>query len=132
MNNLLPLGGGAFRTRWTATLCSSRTIMTLTWHGKFRGPDFAPVTFELSMVTSDRLQDSKGRRIPTVLAKPMSEREQSAAEANHRGDEDGLLVALLDHPGASYTGIADALRWMMFTSITLPLNPTRSVAGESR
>ena len=74
-DNLLPRGGGAFLNEVDGNLTSKRddTLVELHWAGKFRGPDFAPMTFQLRSVTHERLKDSKGRPIPTVLCEPISE-----------------------------------------------------------
>jgi hypothetical protein len=61
--------------------------------------------------TAPALKDSKGRPIPTVVAKAMNERERSEAEANTRSDEDILLIAIAEHDRASYAGLATALGW---------------------
>jgi AAA domain len=113
-NNLLPRGGGAFIAEMDGnlTLSKSDSVVTLQWQGKFRGPDFAPVPFLLSTATTETLKDSKGRTIPTVIAKAMSEREQSDAEASSRGDEDSLLIAIADNERASFAGLATALGWV--------------------
>jgi hypothetical protein len=50
-------------------------VATLHWQGKFRGPDFAPVPFQLVTAMSEAIKDSKkGRTIPTIIAKPMMRR----------------------------------------------------------
>jgi AAA domain len=112
--NLLPRGGGAFIAEVDGNLTCSKsdTVVTLHWQGKFRGPDFAPVPFNLSTATTDALKDSKGRPIPTVIAKSLSERERSDAEANSRSDEDALLIAIADNERASMSGLATALQWL--------------------
>src|SRR5262249_29869039 len=72
-DNILPRGGGAFLAEVDGNLTLSKTDTVVTMHhqGKFRGPDFAPIPFMLSSVTTPTLKDSKGRTIPTVVAKPM-------------------------------------------------------------
>jgi hypothetical protein len=113
-NGLLPRGGGAFIAEVDGNLTATKSdeVATLHWQGKFRGPDFAPVPFQLVTTTSEAIKDSKGRTIPTVIAKPMSEGERSAAEAATRSDEDALLIAIAAHDRASMAGLADALRWI--------------------
>jgi AAA domain/Toprim domain len=119
-NNLLPRGGGAFIAEMDGnlTLSKSDTVVTLHWQGKFRGPDFAPIPFLLSSATTEMLKDSKGRTIPTVIAKAMSERERSDAEANSRNDEDALLIAIADNDRASMASLATTLQW--FTKDSKP------------
>jgi hypothetical protein len=111
--NLLPKGGGSFLNEvdGNAVLLKNDSVVTLTWHGKFRGADFNPVTFELMTVTSDLLVNKKGKKVPTVLARPMNESEQRDAEATIRDEEDRLLIAVLDSDGASMKGLADLLHW---------------------
>lgn len=113
-DNLLPRGGGAFTAEVDGNLTCWKTenLVTLHWQGKFRGPDFAPLTFQLETVTSAHLRDSKGRQIPSVVAKALSETEKRRAEATSRDDEDALLLAIADHPRASYAGLAVALGWV--------------------
>jgi len=113
-DNLLPRGGGAFLAEVDGNLTCWRndSVVTLHWQGKFRGPDFAPVTFALASGTTDALKDSKGKSIPTVYAKPMSDKERSEAEAKTRSDEDALLIAISENDRASMAQLATALRWL--------------------
>jgi hypothetical protein len=113
-DNLLPRGGGSFIAEVDGNLTCWKTdaVVTVHWQGKFRGPDFAPVPFLVSSATTPTLKDSKGRLIPTVIAKPLSERERSEAEASTRSDEDALLIAIADNERASMAGVATALRWL--------------------
>ncbi|MGY3240558.1 hypothetical protein ACVMAJ_007448 [Bradyrhizobium sp. USDA 4448] len=112
-DNLLPRGGGAFIAEVDGNLTCWKTdsLVTLHWQGKFRGPDFAPLTFQLETVSSTQLRDSKGRQIPSVVAKTLSETEKRRAEASSRDDEDALLLAIAEHARASYAGLAVALGW---------------------
>jgi hypothetical protein len=112
--DLLPRGGGAFLNEVDGNLTCWNDGGTVTLHilGKFRGPDFAPITFQLQTVTSDRIKDSKGRLMPTVLAKVLSKDEEKEAEQQKSSDEDALLLAIADNPRASFAGLAVALRWV--------------------
>jgi hypothetical protein len=115
-DNLLPRGGGAFIAEVDGNLTCTKTdsVVILHWQGKFRGPDFAPVPFQLHTATTDALRDSKGRPIPTVIALPLSEVEQQQAEAGSRNDEDQLLAAMADADGfrRSMSELAKALNWL--------------------
>ncbi|RXG85350.1 AAA family ATPase [Bradyrhizobium zhanjiangense] len=113
-DSLLPRGGGAFIAEVDGNLTCWKTdsLVTLHWQGKFRGTDFAPITFQLETVSSTHLRDSKGRQIPSVVAKALSDAEKSRAEASSRDDEDALLLAVADHPGSAYPGLAVALGWI--------------------
>lgn len=113
-DNLLPRGGGAFiaEVDGNLTCWKADSLVTLHWQGKYRGPDFAPLSFQLETVTSPQLRDSKGRQIPSVVARALSDIEKSKADANSREDEDAMLLAIADHPRASYAGLAVALGWV--------------------
>jgi hypothetical protein len=112
--NMLPRGGGAYLAEMDGNLTGTKSdsMVTLHWQGKYRGPDFAPIPFMLMSATTDRLRDSKGRLIPTVVAKTLSERERGEAEATSRSDEDDLLIAIAENDRASMTGLATALQWL--------------------
>jgi hypothetical protein len=113
-DNLLPRGGGAFLNEMDGNLTCAKTetIVKVHTQGKFRGPDFGPLHFQLHTATADRLKDSKGRPIPTVVAMPLSEIEQQQAETGSRNDEDELLTLMADGHTRSLAEIATALHWL--------------------
>ena len=113
-DNLVPRGGGGFLNAMDGNLCGHKTDMLVTLHhqGKFRGVDFEPMSFELISVTARKLIDSKGRHIPTVIAKALSQDDQRQKTSELRADEDTILILLLKWTGSmSYTDIAKELRW---------------------
>jgi hypothetical protein len=113
--NLLPRGGGAFVAEVDGNLTCTRRhdAIYLHWQGKFRGPDFDPIPFETRTVTAARLKDSKGRPIPTVIARLLSASEQRSKAAGARADEDAVLVTLADaEDDLSVANVADALGWV--------------------
>jgi len=112
--NLLPRGGGAFLNEVDGNLTASKrdSIVEIHWQGKFRGPDFSPIGFQLLTTTCQALKDSKGRSIPTVIAKPLTEVVRLDLESNIRRDEDALLSVLLLAPGGSTRSLAEALGWL--------------------
>ena len=114
-DNLLPRGGGAFLAAIDGNLvCLKKdAVIDFHWQGKLRGVDFAPISFELVTVTAPTLIDRKGRLIPTVMAKPLTEKDCEALQAAARRHEDLVLVLLHDSPGASIKGMAEALDWWM-------------------
>src|SRR5262249_6667315 len=61
-DNLIPRGGGAFLNEVDGNLTARTTDGGVEVHtqGKFRGPDFAPLHFQLRTVTHERLKDLKG------------------------------------------------------------------------
>jgi hypothetical protein len=113
-DNLLPRGGGAFiaEVDGNVTYMKTDSVVMRHWQGKFRGPDFAPVPFQLHTAMTDALKDSKGRPIPTVVALPLSEAEQQLAEAGSRNDEDQLLAAMADGFRRSMSELARAMHWL--------------------
>jgi len=116
-DNLIPRGGGAFLAEIDGNLTAraGTSGVEVHWQGKFRGPDFAPMVFQLRTVTHERLKDSKGRLIPTVVASPLSEQAREEIAKATRSHEDEMLVALVDPANrkASKTELARRLGWMM-------------------
>lgn len=113
-SNLLPRGGGAFIAEVDGNLTCQKTeggTVKLHWQGKFRGPDFKPIHFDLSTVTAPGLVDSKGREIPTVMASLVTEGETRQRREAARKDEDLVLVAIENLTAPSNTAIADYLGW---------------------
>jgi hypothetical protein len=116
-DNLLPRGGGAFIAEIDGNLTSARKdgMVELHWQGKFRGPEFEPIMFELITVTSDKLKDSRGRHMPTVIAKPLSYSEQATKEKLSDADIQRLLVEMLKYPCATFSELAEACGWRLKT-----------------
>jgi hypothetical protein len=114
---LVPRGGGAFLNEVDGNLCCRHIdgIVEMHWQGKFRGPEFAPVPFELEIVRTPKLVDSKGRELPTICARPLSASEQAGREDTAGSDERALLLAMAGHPGSSISKLAEALGWLLGT-----------------
>lgn len=93
-DNLLPRGGGAFLNEvdGNLTLAKAPGGARMHWQGKHRGPDFDPIQFELATVSAPELVDSKGRQIPTVMAKSLTPADARATAAAARRDEDFVLL----------------------------------------
>ena len=115
LTNLLPRGGGAFLAEVDGNLVAikERTSMVveIATHGKFRGPEFAPFSFKLVAATSAKLVDTKGRSIWTVFAQPITDTEQAAIERQGQTNQDQLLRAMLEKPGAPVAELAASLSW---------------------
>jgi AAA domain len=115
-DNLLPRGGGAFLNEMDGNLVGTKvdSTFTLHWHGKFRGVDFDPIAFELVTVTADCLKDSKGRNIPSIMARPLSEEQCADIRSKAREDEDEVLKVVLDAGDTplSLTQIAVRAGWI--------------------
>lgn len=114
-DNLIPRGGGAFLAEVDGNLTGRKHdgVVELHWQGKFRGPEFAPINFRLETISSERLRDSKGRPIPTVMARHLSEGALEAIADAARADENRLLEAIKARPDASLADLARALGWTL-------------------
>jgi len=113
-DNLLPRGGGAFVAEVDGNLTCRRRemIVDLHWQGKFRGPEFEPISFELMPITAPCLVDSKGRQLPSVMAKMLTEEGRNEIEAFARSAEDQVLLYLdVASKAHSVAEIATGLGW---------------------
>jgi hypothetical protein len=115
VENLLPRGGGSFIAEMDGNLTCAKAdgIVELHWDGKFRGPDFEAIAFELVTVESRLLVNSKGRQMPTIIARPLSDTEQKARTDAADIDLQRLLVAMLARPRASIAALAEEARWVL-------------------
>lgn len=112
-DDLVPKGGGAFLNEIDGNVGLRRDGESIAaeTQGKFRGPEFTPIYFELQRVLHPRLKDTKGRLIPTVVAKALDERAVSAREAAGDRDEERLLRLVDQHPRKSQREIASMAGW---------------------
>jgi AAA domain len=120
---LLPRGGGAFvaevdgnLTLWAHDGC----LADLHWTGKFRGPDFALITFRTDTAYPPALVDKKGRPLPTVVASVVTPEQAEVAQAGALGQEDALLAAMKDNPRGSLAAWATACGWLINGDPTRP------------
>jgi hypothetical protein len=113
IENLLPRGGGAFLNELDGNLVCIKNNMTVTvhWHGKFRGPEFAPLYFSLQPGTTEKLKDSKGRPIFTIIAAPLTDNEASETNEISRRNQNLLLAVLQENNKLSLAQIAEKLGW---------------------
>jgi hypothetical protein len=116
LENLLPRGGGAFLAEVDGNLVCRKSggedVTEVHWHGKFRGPDFNPLAFELRQVSTAKLVDSSGKMIPTILAAPLDELSHSSKRAESRAQEDTVLALLVGKEGLSLAHIARRAGWL--------------------
>jgi hypothetical protein len=112
--NLLPRGGGAFLAEMDGNLTAVKKAATVKMHtqGKFRGPEFEPISFILKSVSIERLRDSKGRPGWTVYAKFLSDEAGEAMAKAARRDEDALLANIADHGHGSIAELARRMGWL--------------------
>src|SRR5215831_5376294 len=114
-DNLLPRGGGAYVAEVDGNLIAklTDTVVEVHWHGKYRGPDFDPMQFELVRpVFAARLRDSKGRPIPTVILRHLNDAEHSQVKVRMREEEDVVLGILAQADGVSLNNIAIRAGWV--------------------
>jgi hypothetical protein len=113
--NMIPRGGGAFLNEMDGNLTCMKvdgTMVTeLHWQGKFRGIDFAAIPFRLEVGKTDKLKDSKGRHIWTVIARSITDKERDAAENTGQKNKAQLLAAMAKMPGASLADLATDVGW---------------------
>jgi hypothetical protein len=116
MQNLIPRGGGAFLNEVDGNLVAiydKRTMISeITTHGKWRGPEFNPFSFKMVPAQSEKLVDSKGKKIWTVYAEAISSEQQDAIEQQGHSNQDELLRAMMEQPGLSLNDLAKRLEWM--------------------
>ena len=100
--SLVPRGGGAFLNEVDGNLTCQRDDLAvdLHWHGKFRGPDFAPMLFQLKVVTHNRLKDTDGNLIQTVVALALTDEGLRDMTSVRRADEDRVLLSIDEKPAA--------------------------------
>lgn len=113
--NMVPSGGGAFLNEVDGNLTCMKVDGTMVaevhWCGKFRGIDFGAIPFRLEVGKTDKLKDSKGRLIWTVVAKEITFSERDAAEDKGQKDKNKLLAMMAKMPGASIAVLAEKLEW---------------------
>jgi hypothetical protein len=115
-DNLLPLGGSAFvnEVDGNLTLWSETDKQTsLHWQGKFRGPEFEAMAFDLRTVSCDRVRDSKGRRMPSVVAVPITEDGAERKEKVAEEEEKTVLRLIHVDKQASFTSMARAAGFVL-------------------
>lgn len=110
-DDLIPKGGGAFLNEVDGNVALRRNGQLIAFEalGKFRGPSFEPVHFELVTVQHPKLRDTKGRAIPTVVARPVSDVGIMERERANERDEDTLLRAIDRHPRKSRRDVAKVI-----------------------
>lgn len=93
-NNLTPMGGSALLNEVDGNLCLWKrdAAIEMHWQGKHRGAEFEPLMFEIKGVESDRVRDSKGRIMPTVMAIPLMEYRALEIATGAVTMEDRLLL----------------------------------------
>jgi hypothetical protein len=128
---LLPRGGGAYLNETDGNLTAwahGDRLTTFHWCGKLRGPDFDPIVFRLPVVTTPKLVDSRGRMLPTVMAEVATDAQVDAVEKETLGQDDRLLLAMLERRNGSLAAWAADCGWMSQVKPGEAPRPNRSLA----
>jgi AAA domain len=113
-DNLLPRGGGAALAEYDGNLTCHliNDVVKVHWQGKFRGADFAPFHFQLRETTHNRLRDSDGGLIGTVIAVPITDEKHRQVVQGHGSEADQVLRLLSEDGTMSHAEIARRLGWV--------------------
>ena len=95
---LTPKGGSSLLNAVDGNLSAwkSDDVVKIHWQGKFRGAQWKPWHVQLSEYRSDTLLDSKGRQMPTVIARAMLDSEIGKATEAAKKVENQVLKLILD------------------------------------
>jgi len=110
-DNLLPMGGSSFLNEIDGNLtlwAGAEKQTTLHWQGKFRGPEFEPLTFEIVTVTSPDVTDAKGRLMPSVIARPATQMQVENAESKEDREVRAVLNYIARNPRPSIQRVSDS------------------------
>ena len=113
-DNLLPSGGGSFLNEVDGNLTCAKNednTIELSWQGKWRGVEFAPLHFILKSVTHPRIVDSDGDPMPTVVCEHLSMDAKETMERAEFADQDKLLAEMERNPRASAVDLAICMDW---------------------
>lgn len=88
----VPRGGSAFLNEidTNLTVWADGDTAELHWVRKKRGPDFDPMYFEYSALTLEQF----GRKVPTVVAVPITEEREATIRKGRREEENRVLYEL--------------------------------------
>jgi hypothetical protein len=111
--NLLPRGGGAFLNEVDGNLSCNRDnqLIEIDTHGKFRGPEFAPLLFKLNPVMLNTLKDEDDNPVWSVITVPITDAEHTTIQDSMEKRREELMQVMLDNPGLSLAEYAVKLGW---------------------
>jgi hypothetical protein len=113
--NLVPAGGGQFLNAvdGNLTLWAETPEQSLLHHaGKFRGPEFEPLTFKLETAFCDLVVNDEGELMPSVIASPIGEFEAEAQVKQQETDENVLLAIIATNSPLSFGQMAHKANWL--------------------
>ncbi len=128
---LEPAGGGSFVNTVDGNLTAAKTDSTteLHWFKKHRGVEFAPMHFLIKTVTHERLVDSRGRLIPTVICEWISEKAKEELAEQRVGDEDAILKMIARDQRATHASMAQAMGWQLYSGEPNKMRVSRCIAS---
>jgi AAA domain len=127
---LLPRGGGSYLNEVDGNFtlwARDDRLSDFYWTGKIRGPDFEKITFRMVTIMTEKLKDSKGRLMPTVMARLVTEADVAEAETKSRYQEDRLLNVIAKNPEGSIADWAIGCEWFMKDKKTGADQPYKSL-----
>ena len=108
---LVPRGGGAFLNEMDGNLTCRRDEQTciaeIHWVGKIRGAEFNPDLASTRNDGLEKLKDSEGRLIKTVVAKPTLDVRCRTHQGIGNESLDRLLMLLDTKPGLTQVEMAE-------------------------
>jgi RecA-family ATPase len=128
--SMIPRGGGAFLNEVDGNFCltsGGERIVEMHWTGKFRGAEFEKISFQLETVHTTDLLDSKGRILPTVMARAASDEQVQEAEKAAVSQERVLLEAMSGDPNGSLTDWAKKCGWFIPGKDGSPPQPNKQL-----
>lgn len=105
-DNLLPRGGSAVTNELDGnlTVWSDGDYGELHWQGKFRGPPFDPIKFEVARIQPEGLEDEDGDRLTISVVRSMP--EGCEAELRNKANNNQLAVLAAIHADKSVSNKA--------------------------
>jgi hypothetical protein len=85
--------------------------------------------FMLKTVTHERLKDSKGRLMPTVVSEWISAGAKEEIAKQKVNDEDELLALINADPKATLASLATKMEWKLFSGEPNKMKVARAIKG---
>lgn len=119
----VPRGGSAFLNEIDTNLSvwANGESSELHWVRKKRGPDFDPIWFEYSALTLEEF----GRKVPTVVARAITEEREGAIRKRKREEENRVLFELEKNPEGSFSDWASCCGFISSTGKPLKSKVSR-------
>lgn len=109
----VPRGGSSFLNEidTNLTVWADAETSELHWVRKKRGPDFDPILFEYKVKSMDQF----GRKVPTVVAMPITEERERQIFKDKRQEENRVLYEMLRESDWTFESMAVACGFMSST-----------------